>query len=121
MILGEYLAGTLVVRERRLKLPSAIGVPAGQGLLADPLFVSRVKRLGTEAREAVLSAVLRREELSMEARLRLFSVLGAKLQELLAMEKPAHLSDEKWTLLVAAALLPPPGGAPRVGGRAVAA
>jgi uncharacterized RDD family membrane protein YckC len=115
--LGDMLAGTLVVRERRLKLPSAIGVPAGEGLLADPLFVSRVKRLGTEAREVVLSAVLRREELSMEARLRLFSALGAKLQELLAMEKPAHLSDEKWTLLVAAALLPTPGGAPRAGPR----
>jgi uncharacterized RDD family membrane protein YckC len=119
--LGDMLAGTLVVRERRLKLPSAIGVPAGQGLLADPLFVSRVKRLGTEAREAVLSAVLRREELSMEARLRLFSVLGAKLQELLAMEKPAHLSDEKWTLLVAAALLPASGGTPAARGRTVAA
>ena len=49
----------------------------------------------------------------MEARLRLFSALGARLQELLALEKPAHLSDEKWTLLVAAALLPAPG--PRLG------
>jgi uncharacterized RDD family membrane protein YckC len=104
--LGDMLAGTLVVRERRLKIPAALGVTAGEGLLADPLFVSRVKRLGTEAREVVLSAVLRREELRMEARLRLFSALGAKLQELLALEKPAHLSDEKWTLLVAAALLP---------------
>ncbi|WP_434388451.1 RDD family protein [Melittangium boletus] len=104
--LGDMLAGTLVVRERRLKTPSAIGATGGEGLLADPLFVARVKRLGTEAREVVLSAVLRREELRMEARLRLFSALGTKLQELLAMEKPAHLSDEKWTLLVAAALLP---------------
>ena len=106
--LGDMLAGTLVVRERRLKIPAALGVTAGEGLLADPLFVARVKRLGTEARELVLTAVLRREELRMEARLRLFSALGGKLQELLAMEKPPHLSDEKWTLLVAAALLPAP-------------
>jgi uncharacterized RDD family membrane protein YckC len=104
--LGDMLAGTIVVRERRLKAPSAIGLAAGEGLLADPLFVSRVKRLSAEARELVLSAALRREELRLEARLRLFSALGTKLQELLAMEKPAHLSDEKWTLLVAAALLP---------------
>jgi uncharacterized RDD family membrane protein YckC len=104
--LGDMLAGTIVVRERRLKAPSAIGIAAGEGLLADPLFVSRVKRLSAEARELVLSAALRREELRMEARLRLFSALGTKLQELLALEKPAHLSDEKWTLLVAAALLP---------------
>jgi uncharacterized RDD family membrane protein YckC len=114
--LGDMLAGTIVVRERRLKAPSAIGAPVEEGLLADPLFVSRVKRLSAEAREVVLSAAMRREELRMEARLRLFSALGTRLQELLAMEKPAHLSDEKWTLLVAAALLPSPGS--RAGGKA---
>ncbi|QRK04598.1 RDD family protein [Archangium violaceum] len=118
--LGDMLAGTIVVRERRLKAPSAIGAAAGEGLLADPLFVSRVKRLSAEAREVVLSAALRREELRMEARLRLFSALGTRLQELLAMEKPAHLSDEKWTLLVAAALIPAPGSRMGTGARAVA-
>ncbi|HYO56264.1 RDD family protein [Archangium sp.] len=118
--LGDMLAGTIVVRERRLKAPSALGTAANEGLLADPLFVSRVKRLSAETRELVLSAALRREELRMEARLRLFSALGLKLQELLAMEKPAHLSDEKWTLLVAAALLPSPGARPGSASRAVA-
>ncbi|PTL80489.1 RDD family protein [Vitiosangium sp. GDMCC 1.1324] len=118
--LGDMLAGTIVVRERRLKAPSAIGNAAGEGLLADPLFVARVKRLSAETRELVLSAALRREELRMEARLRLFSALGTKLQELLAMEKPTHLSDEKWTLLVAAALIPPPGARSLAGARAVA-
>ncbi len=105
--LGDMLAGTLVVRERRLRAPSALGAPGDEGLLADPLFVSRVKRLSTEEREVVLTAALRREELRMEARLRLFAALGARLRDALAMEKPAHLSDEKWALLVAAALLPP--------------
>ncbi|NVJ07871.1 RDD family protein [Myxococcus sp. AM001] len=107
--LGDMLAGTLVVRERRLKVPSALGTPGEEGLLADPLFVSRVKRLSSEEREVVLTAALRREELRMEARLRLFAALGARLQDALAMEKPAHLSDEKWALLVAAALLPRKG------------
>nr|WP_211194680.1 RDD family protein [Pyxidicoccus fallax] len=106
--LGDMLAGTIVVRERRLRVPSALGTSGEEGLLADPLFVSRVKRLSTEERELVLSAALRREELRLEARLRLFSALGARLQDALAMEKPAHLSDEKWTLLVAAALVPRP-------------
>ncbi|WP_224369384.1 RDD family protein [Hyalangium versicolor] len=105
--LGDMLAGTIVVRERRLKVPSALGTTGEEGLLADPLFVARVKKLSTEEREVILSAALRREELRMEARLQLFSALGARLQEALAMEKPAHLSDEKWTLLVAAALVPP--------------
>ncbi|WP_342380869.1 RDD family protein [Myxococcus stipitatus] len=105
--LGDMLAGTIVVRERKLKVPSAISATGEEGLLADPLFVSRVKRLSTEEREVVLTAALRREELRMDARLRLFAALGTRLQDALAMEKPAHLSDEKWTLLVAAALLPP--------------
>ncbi|WP_223635250.1 RDD family protein [Corallococcus sp. EGB] len=110
--LGDLLAGTIVVRERRLKAPSALETRGNEGLLADPLFASRVKRLSTEERELVLSSALRREELRLEARLTLFSALGARLQDSLAMEKPAHLSDEKWTLLVAAALLPPPGQRP---------
>ena len=107
--LGDMLAGTIVVRERRLKVPSALGTTGQEGLLEDPLFVSRVKRLSTEERELVLTAALRREDLRLEARLRLFSALGARLQDALALEKPAHLSDEKWTLLVATALLPAPG------------
>lgn len=118
--LGDMLAGTLVVRERRLKVPAALGTASGEGLLTEALFVSRVKRLGTEARELVLTAALRREELSLEARLRLFSALSTRLQELLALEKPAHLSDEKWTLLVAAALLPPPGARPPTAPRVAA-
>lgn len=113
--LGDMLAGTIVVRERRLRVPSALGTTGEEGLLSDPLFVSRVKRLSAEERELVLSAALRREELRMEARLKLFSALGARLEDALAMEKPAHLSDEKWALLVATALLPPPGEGRRSG------
>jgi uncharacterized RDD family membrane protein YckC len=111
--LGDMLAGTIVVRERRLKAPSALGTTGEEGLLADPLFVSRVKKLSTEERDVILSAAMRREELRMEARLQLFAALSTRLQEALAMEKPAHLSDEKWTLLVAAALVPPPSAKAR--------
>jgi hypothetical protein len=108
------LAGTIVVRERRLMVPSALGTTGEEGLLADPLFTSRVKRLPTEERDVILSAALRREELHLEARLQLFSALGTRLEEALAMEKPAHLSDEKWTLLVATALTPPQGSKARL-------
>jgi uncharacterized RDD family membrane protein YckC len=111
--LGDMLAGTIVVRERRLKVPSALGTTGEEGLLADPLFVSRVKKLSTEERDVILSAALRREELRLEARLQLFSALGTRLQEALSMQKPAHLSDEKWTLLVASALVPPPAARSR--------
>ena len=104
---GDMLAGTIVVRERRLKVPSALGIAGDESLLADPLFVSRVKKLSTEERDVILAAAVRREEMRMEARLQLFAALSTRLQDVLAMEKPAHLSDEKWTLLVAAALVPP--------------
>jgi len=114
--LGDMLAGTIVVRERRLKVPSALGTTGQEQLLADPLFVSRVKKISTEERELILSAALRREELGMEARLQLFAALSARLQEALAMDKPAHLSDEKWTLLVASALIPPQGPKRRLPG-----
>lgn len=111
--LGDHLAGTLVVRERRLKAPAALDTSAGAGLLADPGFVQRVRRLSAEARELVLTAALRREELQLEARLRLFSELGEYLEEALAHARPAHLSPEKWSLLVAAALLPKDAGRKR--------
>ena len=91
------------------RCPRALGTTGEEGLLRRSRSSSPAsKRLSTEEREVILSAALRREELRMEARLQLFSALGARLQDALAMEKPAHLSDEKWTLLVAAALLPPP-------------
>lgn len=112
--LGDMLAGTIVVRERRLKVPSALGIAGDESLLADPLFVSRVKKLSTEERDIILAAAIRREEMRMEARLQLFSALSHRLQDALAMEKPTHLSDEKWTLLVAAALVPPQGKGKRL-------
>ena len=40
----------------------------------------------------------------MDARLNLFSALSSHLQDDRAIFKPAHLSDEKLVLLVAAAL-----------------
>ncbi len=47
---------------------------------------------------------MRREELGMEARLTLFATLSERLQDDAGFFKPAHLSDEKLVLLVAAAL-----------------
>jgi uncharacterized RDD family membrane protein YckC len=102
--LGDMLAGTLVVRERRLKVPASLTRPEGElALLSDALFVQRVGRLCAEERELTLAAVLRREELTLEARLSLFSQLALRLEERLSMARPAHLSHEKWCLLVAAA------------------
>ncbi|MCI0574071.1 MAG: RDD family protein [Myxococcaceae bacterium] len=120
---GDLLAGTLVVRERRLKLPEALTRPeGGAALLADVQFVQRVSRLSTEERELTVAAVLRRDDLAMDARLTLFGRLCARLQEALGLERPAHLSDEKWCLLVAAALVRSEqarSGAPGLGLRSI--
>ncbi|MEW5739315.1 MAG: RDD family protein [Myxococcota bacterium] len=103
--LGDMLGGTIVVRERRLKIPAALERPEGDtSLLNDSDFRARVGRLSAEEEAVLFNAALRREELGMEARLSLFATLARRLEEDLGFVKPAHLSDEKLVLLVTAAL-----------------
>lgn len=103
--LGDLLAGTIVVRERRLRIPASLSRPDGEThLLDDPQFRQRVGRLTAEEEALVFAAALRREELGIEARLQLFSALSQRLQDDVGFYKPPHLSDEKLVLLVAAAL-----------------
>lgn len=103
--LGDLLAGTIVVRERRLKIPAALERPESDAsLLGDAEFVARVGRLGEKEETLLFNAAMRREELSMEARLQLFSTIARRLEDDLGFVKPEHLSDEKLVLLVTAAL-----------------
>lgn len=103
--LGDLVAGTIVVRERRLKIPSSLAQPEGDlSLLQDPEFRARVSKLTAEEETVLFSAAMRREELGMEARLNLFATLSTRLQDEVGFFKPPHLSDEKLCLLVAAAL-----------------
>jgi uncharacterized RDD family membrane protein YckC len=103
--LGDMLAGTIVVRDRRLKIPASIARPDGEtALLEDPLFRSRIAKLSAEEEALIFSAALRREEMGMEARLSLFAALSLRLQDDADVYKPPHLSDEKLVLLCAAAL-----------------
>jgi hypothetical protein len=102
---GDFLAGTIVVRDRRLKIPAQLERPDGDtSLLADPDFRARVAKLSAEEETVLFSAALLREELGMEARLNLFATLARRLEEDLGFTKPPHLSDEKLVLLVTAAL-----------------
>lgn len=103
--LGDMLAGTIVVRERRLKIPSSLDRPeAEKALLQDAQFKAAVARLSAEESALIFAAALRREELAMEARLKLFAQLSQRLQEDAGVYQPPHLSDEKLVLLVAASL-----------------
>ncbi len=103
--LGDMLAGTIVVRERRLKIPAALERPDGDiSLLQEPEFRLRVSKLSADEEALLFSAALRREELGMEARLNLFAALSKRLQDENGFYRPEHLSDEKLVLLVTAAL-----------------
>jgi uncharacterized RDD family membrane protein YckC len=103
--LGDLLAGTVVVKERRLKIPSSLSRPEGDtALLGDPDFRARVAKVSAEEETVLFSAAMRREELGIEARLNLFSTLSTRLQDDLGFFKPPHLSDEKLVLLVTASL-----------------
>ncbi|MBL8917731.1 MAG: RDD family protein [Myxococcaceae bacterium] len=103
--LGDLLAGTVVVRERRLKIPASLTRPEGDtALLGDPDFRARVAKLSADEETVLFAAAMRREELGMEARLHLFSTLSQRLQDELGFFKPPHLSDEKLVLLVTASL-----------------
>lgn len=103
--LGDLLAGTIVVRERRLKLPAALSRAEGEtALLQEAFFQQRVARLSADEEALLFSAAARREELGIDARLNLFAALSRFLQEERSFHKPQNLSDEKLVLLVVAAL-----------------
>lgn len=108
--LGDMLAGTVVVRDRRLRIPSSL-TRAAPDLPPDPSLAAKVKRLGRPERELLLSAALRREELGLTARLALFGALARRLEDALDVVKPPHLSDEKLVLWITAAVAAEPGAA----------
>jgi len=104
--LGDMLAGTVVVRERRTRLPASIVRPAAESPFgAEPRWRAQLGRIASEERELLISAALRREELQLEARLKLFAELSARLQRELQIDKPPHLSDENLVLWVVSALV----------------
>ncbi|HVE83350.1 MAG TPA: RDD family protein [Myxococcales bacterium] len=104
--LGDMLAGTVVIRERRTRLPASIVRPAAESPFgADPRWRALLGRVSTEERELLISAALRREELALEARLKLFAALSGRLQRELQIEKPEHLSDENLVIWVVSALV----------------
>lgn len=112
--LGDLVAGTVVVRERRRKAPAGLGAGAGGPARAGSLarLEERLRRATVPERELLLSAALRREELEVKARLALFGELARFLGERFGIEKPDHLSDEKLVLEAVAALLRIEGAAP---------
>ncbi len=97
--LGDLAAGTVVVKDRRSKIPQGLvrptdPVPVMQ-VMRDNRLRERILRATVEEREVLIAAALRREDLSLEVRLNLFHALSHYLQERFNFFKPVHLSDEK--------------------------
>ena len=115
--LGDLLAGTVVVRESRRPLPAAI-LPEGaryNSLVEDRRALAAARaRVSPALREILVSLALRREEISVDARMALFGRLADHLEDL-GVPRPESLSDERFVLGATAAVLGDPAGRARGG------
>jgi len=104
--LGDFLAHTLVIYERPVRLPPPIQLSTEEERFwSDSTFEAHLQRLTSEERNLLLQSSLQREELSVEARLRVFRALSEHLQREFGFQKPANLSDEKLVLSATSKLL----------------
>jgi uncharacterized RDD family membrane protein YckC len=114
--LGDHAAGTVVVRDRRRPLPAAV-VPPNQrynSFIQDPRVIRAVRqRLTLRERELLVSLALRREEISLAARLSLYADIGRYLSARLDLPKPDYFSDEKYVLNLTAVAVEAASPAPR--------
>jgi uncharacterized RDD family membrane protein YckC len=108
--LGDLVAGTLVIHERRPRRPGAIlskehsrqlqAVSAGSAI---PLQLG--SRLSTAEVEFVLDLCRRRDSLLNSVRLQLFAAVATELRRRFAVARSESLSDEMLVLLICAQLL----------------
>jgi uncharacterized RDD family membrane protein YckC len=103
--LGDFLANTLVIYERPMRLPPPIQLSTEEARFwSDNTFAANLHSLTPEERNLLLQSSLQREELSIEARLRVFRALSTHLQHEFGFQKPANISDEKLVLSAASQL-----------------
>jgi uncharacterized RDD family membrane protein YckC len=109
--LGDLAAGTLVVHVETQTAPlqalrhEAIGhAPKAQ------LFRQRLEQLSRPQKETLLDVCLRRDQLRVRERARLFAALTQYCRERLDLAPHEHQSDEKFVLQLAATLSADPHG-----------
>jgi uncharacterized RDD family membrane protein YckC len=104
--LGDIAAGTLVVHtERKAKPIEALPDATGQtNAIRQPLIRQRLAQLEREQKQTLLDLSLRRNQLSVRDRARLFRVAAEFLQERLDLAPEQYVSDEKFVLQLAAML-----------------
>lgn len=101
--LGDIAASTLVVRERRGRLPARLlsDLDAKPGSIDLGVAAARISRA---ERDAVFALCVQRDALPLGTRAELFEQLADLLAQRHGLTRPAHLSAEKLVLQVAAAL-----------------
>jgi uncharacterized RDD family membrane protein YckC len=105
--LGDIVAGTIVVRERRLVPPSAV-VPESERyntFIHDPEVAIAARRITPPERDAMVALGLRREELPLSTRHELFARMSKHLEVRLGLTRPAYFSEEKFVLHLTAVVL----------------
>lgn len=106
--LGDWAAGTLVVRTRKRVMPSAIIAPNEKynSLQEDGALRQRIKRnLTLPEREVLLQLCLRRNELEFDARQSLFANAAVFLEERLEATREPFMSEEKFVQNIVAVAL----------------
>jgi hypothetical protein len=104
--LGDLAAGTLVVHvERRPRPIRALhDTPAAAEPVRLGLLRQRLTQLDRVQKQAVLDLCLRRDQLRLAERVRLFQTTAGYLQDQLDVEAEAYESPEKFVLRLAAVL-----------------
>ena len=106
--LGDWAAGTLVVRTRKRVMPNAIMAPNEKynSIQEDGALRGRIRReLTLEERETLLQLCLRRNELEFESRQALFAETAAYLERRFGVQRESFLSEEKFVQNIAAVAL----------------
>jgi RDD family len=106
--LGDFAAGTLVVKVRRRVMPAAIMAPNEKYNTLQENAALRVRiraELSLEERDLLLQLCVRRHELGLESRQALFEETAAYLEERLDLQREPFLSPEKFVQNIAAIAL----------------
>ena len=102
--LGDRVAGTVVIVEAQTRSPARLATTLASPLALEPTVRERMRRLTTaEERDVLVSALLRREELRDEARVLVFRALATHFAGRTGVERPPHLSEERFVFDLAAA------------------
>lgn len=110
--LGDLAAGTVVVRVGRSPRPLAVVAMTERynSFVRDPGVALAARRVSAPEREVMLALALRRDQLPLPVRHRLYGRLATHLERRLGIERPDFFSDEKFVLNLTAVVLGPSVG-----------